>query len=65
MISVCVCVCVCVQDMGTVVLGKVESGGVMKGASLLMMPNRVSIHIHSIIQYNNYSNVVGFTRSQE
>ena len=30
------------QDMGTVVLGKVESGGVMKGASLLLMPNRVS-----------------------
>ena len=28
--------------MGTVVMGKVESGGVMKGASLLMMPNRVS-----------------------
>ena len=28
--------------MGTVVLGKVESGGVMKGASLLLMPNRVS-----------------------
>ena len=30
------------QDMGTVVMGKVESGGVMKGASLLLMPNRVS-----------------------
>ena len=29
------------QDMGTVVMGKVESGGVMKGASLLLMPNRV------------------------
>lgn len=34
---------VVLQDMGTVVLGKVESGGVMKGASLLLMPNRVSI----------------------
>ena len=34
--------CVCLQDMGTVVMGKVESGGVMKGASLLLMPNRVS-----------------------
>ena len=32
----------CLQDMGTVVLGKVESGGVMKGASFLLMPNRVS-----------------------
>ena len=34
--------CLCLQDMGTVVMGKVESGGVMKGASLLLMPNRVS-----------------------
>lgn len=32
----------CLQDMGTVVMGKVESGGVMKGTSLLLMPNRVS-----------------------
>ena len=38
----CVCVCGALQDMGTVVLGKVESGGVMKGSSLLLMPNRVS-----------------------
>ena len=33
---------ICFQDMGTVVMGKVESGAVMKGASLLLMPNRVS-----------------------
>jgi len=39
----CVCVCGALQDMGTVVLGKVESGGVMKGSSLLLMPNRVSV----------------------
>ena len=32
----------CLQDMGTVVMGKVESGAIMKGASLLLMPNRVS-----------------------
>ena len=30
------------QDMGTVIMGKVESGGVMKGTSLMLMPNRVS-----------------------
>ena len=41
--------CACVQDMGTVVMGKVESGGVMKGASLLLMPNRVSsMYKHSV-----------------
>jgi len=40
---VCVCVCGALQDMGTVVLGKVESGGVMQGSSLLLMPNRVSV----------------------
>ena len=42
MMCVYVCVCGALQDMGTVVLGKVESGGVMKGSSLLLMPNRVS-----------------------
>ena len=39
--SVTLCLMVCLQDMGTVVMGKVESGGVMKGSSLLLMPNRV------------------------
>jgi peptide chain release factor subunit 3 len=29
------------KDMGTVVMGKVESGGAKKGQSLLVMPNRV------------------------
>ena len=29
------------QDMGTLVMGKLESGTVMKGLSLLLMPNRV------------------------
>ena len=32
----------CLQDMGTMVIGKVESGSVGKGSSLVMMPNRVS-----------------------
>lgn len=31
------------KDMGTVVMGKVESGSVKKGQSLLVMPNRVSL----------------------
>lgn len=30
-----------VQDMGTLVMGKCESGAVMKGQSLLLMPNKV------------------------
>jgi translation elongation factor EF-1alpha len=31
------------KDMGTVVMGKVESGEARKGQSLLLMPNRVRI----------------------
>lgn len=30
------------KDMGTVVMGKVESGEMKKGQSLILMPNRVS-----------------------
>lgn len=30
------------KDMGTVVMGKVESGSAKKGQNLLVMPNRVS-----------------------
>lgn len=33
------------KDMGTVVMGKVESGEARKGQSLLLMPNRVRIQI--------------------
>ena len=33
--------CTYLQDMGTVVLGKVESGKLTKGNSLLLMPNKV------------------------
>lgn len=29
------------KDMGTVVMGKVESGEMKKGQSLILMPNRV------------------------
>lgn len=31
------------KDMGTVVMGKVESGEMKKGQSLILMPNRVSL----------------------
>lgn len=31
------------KDMGTVVMGKVESGEMKKGQSLILMPNRVSV----------------------
>jgi len=31
------------KDMGTVVVGKVESGRLRKGDSLMLMPNKVSI----------------------
>jgi len=30
-----------VQDMGTIVLGKLESGVVCKGQTLTLMPNKV------------------------
>ena len=31
------------KDMGTVVLGKLESGSISKGQQIIMMPNRVSL----------------------
>ncbi|RWS12008.1 Eukaryotic peptide chain release factor GTP-binding subunit ERF3A-like protein [Dinothrombium tinctorium] len=33
------------KDMGTVVLGKVESGGTRKGSQLLLMPNRKPVEV--------------------
>lgn len=36
------------QDMGTIVLGKVESGTVRKGAALTLMPNRVVVQVVQI-----------------
>ena len=33
------------QDMGTMVMGKVESGGLVKGSSLTLMPNKVHVCI--------------------
>lgn len=31
------------RDMGTVVMGKIESGSVRRGDTLMIMPNKVSI----------------------
>lgn len=31
------------QDMGTIIIGKMESGVVAKGQTLTVMPNRVSL----------------------
>lgn len=36
------------SDMGTVVVGKLESGKVRKGDSMLLMPNRTSVEVVSI-----------------
>lgn len=36
------------KDMGTVIVGKIESGRVRKGSSLLMMPNRVTVEVAGI-----------------
>ncbi|XP_078347678.1 eukaryotic peptide chain release factor GTP-binding subunit ERF3A-like isoform X2 [Oculina patagonica] len=37
------------KDMGTVVLGKVESGSLSKGDSLMLMPNKVPVEVLGII----------------
>lgn len=37
------------QDMGTIVVGKVESGKVIKGQNVIIMPNKVLNIIHSMI----------------
>nr|AYM47849.1 transcription elongation factor 2 [Starmerella bombicola] len=36
------------KDLGTVVEGKIESGALKKGASLLMMPNRQAVEVSTI-----------------
>jgi len=45
------------QDLGSMVVGKIESGRVKKGDSLLLMPNKVSTllfaHIGRILRYPN------------
>lgn len=34
------------KDMGTVVMGKIESGTVREGDTLIVMPNKVPSQIH-------------------
>jgi len=36
------------NDMGTVVMGKVESGAITKGQTLMLMPNRTSVQVLQI-----------------
>jgi len=36
------------RDMGTIVMGKLESGTVKKGANLLLMPNKTPIEVQAI-----------------
>ncbi|AOA64341.1 Translation termination factor eRF3 [Komagataella phaffii] len=36
------------KDLGTVVEGKIESGHIKKGSTLIMMPNRVSVEVLTI-----------------
>jgi peptide chain release factor subunit 3 len=42
-----------VKDMGTVVMGKIESGHVKKGASLVIMPNRKTTEVLAIFLDEN------------
>lgn len=37
------------QDMGTLVMGKVESGGIAKGMTLTLMPNKVIKFVHVMV----------------
>ena len=39
------------KDMGTVVMGKIESGTIREGDSLLVMPNKVFFPISSTVIY--------------
>ena len=41
------------QDMGTILLGKVESGVVAKNDNILLMPNRVSTIISLMVIFLN------------
>lgn len=36
------------NELGTMVMGKIESGHVKKGDTLLMMPNKVSLNVAAI-----------------
>jgi peptide chain release factor subunit 3 len=36
------------KDMGTIVVGKIESGHIRKGDSLLLMPNKVPVEVSQV-----------------
>lgn len=44
--------CLYVQDMGTVILGKLESGSISKAQQLVMMPNRVSSPLYDFVPWH-------------
>lgn len=44
------------KDLGTMVVGKIESGRVAKGDTVLMMPNRVAVEVSAI--YNEMEDEV-------
>lgn len=46
------------KDMGTVVMGKVESGSVREGDALMVMPNKV--FSHSILPPAPFSGMYAF-----
>ena len=39
------CNFVYLQDMGTIIFGKLESGKINKGLSLILMPNKVCVTV--------------------
>ena len=39
------------KDMGTVVMGKVESGSIKEGDSLIIMPNKVLFQTYSLTSH--------------
>lgn len=47
------------KDMGTVVMGKVESGAVKKGQNLLVMPNRTQVSVDQLWSDDREVNQVG------
>lgn len=51
------------KDMGTVVLGKVESGTVIKGQNLLIMPNKVNMNCSSLLYQTVKAISIVFRRS--
>lgn len=47
------------KDMGTVVMGKVESGSVRKGSNLLVMPNRTAVSVDQLWSDDEEVSAVG------